>query len=1247
MERRKSSEIEQEILALWKRERIFDKSIERDAPNGEFAFYEGPPTANAPPGIHHVESRTFKDVIPRYKTMRGYRVRRKAGWDTHGLPVELQVEKRLGLKTKKEIEAYGVAKFNTQCRDSVWEFKQDWERLTERIGFWLDMDDPYVTYDRSYTESVWWFLKQAWGKNLLIRDYKIVPWCPRCETPLSSHEVALGYADVEDPSVFVKFEIRNPKSETNSKLEILNDKRVYLLVWTTTPWTLPGNGALAVHPEVGYAVVVSGDDRFIVAKPLVERIFGAGAVIERTITGRELIGLRYVPLYARIDTEANSAAYQVLDADFVTMDDGTGIVHIAPAYGEDDFQFKERGIPPTFSVNEKGIMADGLPGAGKFAKDADVEVIADLNARGLLFRSERIKHTYPFCWRCSTPLLYYARASWYIAMSKLREELQRRNQTINWLPAHLQEGRFGEWLREVKDWAITRERYWGTPLPIWECDACQQREIIGSFAELVAKAPRRNRFLLMRHGEAESNVDGIVSTQPAMSDRYLLTTEGRARVAAAAEQLKGAGITKVIASSFARVRETAEIVADAIGYLRGDIVYDDRLREIDLPDFDGKLCAEHHAMFPSTRDRFIKKVGENETWDDLARRMLLALRDIDAQYEGETILVCSHGDPLFLLAWAWSGRTREGISDIPYPTYSDPGAFDFTGALVNDRGELDVHRPFVDAVIWSCAHDGCGGIMRRFPEVVDVWLDSGCMPFAQMHFPFEESAEIGNRKSEIGDRRGGFYTRPREDIKSSPTPIGPPEQYPAEYIAEAIDQTRGWFYTLLAVATVLGWDAPYRNVISLGHLLDAKGQKMSKSRGNAIKPWDMIEKYGADVVRWYMLAVNQPWDPKCFDEADLKTMANKPFGTLANIVSFWELHGGSAAVQWPTPSNSPSCPSGTRDLAPLEEGEKKRGDVLMGGRGSNKNNFPTSQREGGRPVPTGASGGGVGSAGILLDHWLRARTAAAHAEVTRRLEAYEITEAARAIGELIDDVSTWWLRRSRERLKEADASARGTFTAVLQSIAILLAPFAPFTAERMWQTLRASRAISDLKSQISDSVHLASWDLGSPMIMETDRAVIEHMASVRRICSLALEARTKAGIPVRQALATLRVRTVPGATDIIRDEVNVKEVIVDPSLTEEVLLDTTITPELKREGTIRELTRSVNNLRKEMDLTPSDRIRVTYATDDTELQQAIAEHQSALERMTGAVAWEIGALIDARDFTIGQARIAIAVRVEE
>ncbi|MFH1430706.1 MAG: class I tRNA ligase family protein, partial [Candidatus Uhrbacteria bacterium] len=788
-----------------------------------------------------------------------------------------------------------------------------------------------------------------------------------------------------------------------------------------------------------------------------------------TKKGSELIGAVYEPLYPTVEDTRTEKIYSVLSADFVNLEDGTGIVHIAPAYGPEDFDLgKVHNISPIITVSQSGMMDAGFPGAGKFFKDADEDIREDLRTRGLLFRDERITHTYPFCWRCKSPLLTYARSSWYIEMSKLRDRLVAGNQTIAWHPEHIRDGRFGEWLREVKDWAITRERYWGAPLPIWKCDDCDHNEVLGSFSELLAKATKRNRFLIMRHGQALSNAKRIMSLKLETSEQYPLTAEGEQRVRAAAERLKTEGVTKIVASPFHRMRQTAEIVGAAVGVTPE---YAHELREMDMPDFDGKPVSDLHQIFATIQERFDKKIGNNETWDELRARVLKYLKQLDEQHEGETILVCTHGDNIWLLRWALAGFTRSGISEIPYPDYDNPQEVPFTGALIDDRGEFDVHRPLIDSVTWPCTEAGCNGTMVRYPEVADVWLESGAMPFAQHHYPFE-SIPDGLAEAD-----------------------GSPK--PAAYIAEGIDQTRGWFYTLHAIATVLGKERAYDHCFALGHLLDADGQKMSKSKGNIVIPSAMIEKYGADVVRWYMLSVNQPWDPKLFDENDLLIMSRKPFGTLLNVLSFHELHGGDA-IAW--------------------ESEH------------------------------------------VLDAWLRARTRQTFETATSCLDAYKITEAVRSIGELIDDLSTWWLRRSRDRLKHGDEGAQATLGATLRTIAILLAPFAPFTAEHIWQELRRRGVLG---SDGAESVHLAMWESAAPSALQEDAATIPDMQGARSIVSFGLEAREQAKIPVRQALAMLSIQLdLPDAIlELVAEELNVKRVVVDKSLEHEVRLDTTLTPE--------------------------------------------------------------------------------------
>lgn len=771
-QKRPFPQMEEEILAYWEEKNIFQKTLEKDSPEGEFVFYEGPPTANGKPGIHHVEARAFKDVVPRYRTMRGYHVRRKGGWDTHGLPVELEVEKQLGLKSKKEIEEYGVEKFNAECKKSVWKYLDLWQKFTHRIAYWVDLENPYVTYEPKYVESLWAVVKNIWDQNLLYKDYKVLPWCPRCGTALSSHELAQGYKDVKDLSVTAKF-------------ELVDEPGTFVLAWTTTPWTLPGNVGLAVGEELAYSVVEKEGERFILASDLVENIFAdTEHQVLSEMKGSELVGKNYKPLYPFLASQVTGEnkqkleenAYKIYAADFVTTEDGTGVVHTAVMYGQDDFVLgNEVGLPKHHLVNLDGTFMDNMNFlSGRFVKEEglDVDIIKDLAKRGLLFSKSKYEHSYPHCWRCKTALIYYARDSWYIKMSGLREKLISENKEINWEPAHIRDGRFGEWLDGVKDWAISRERYWATPLPIWESED-GDRICIGSFDELRAL-----------------------------------------------------------------------------------------------------------AKDPS-------QVGE----------------------------------------------------------------------------EFDPHRPFVDEVVLERDNKD----YHRIPEVMDVWFDSGAMPFAQDHFPFTEKD---------GEPIGG---------------------YPADFISEAIDQTRGWFYTLHAVGALMGKGKAYKNVICLGHILDAEGKKMSKSVGNTVDPWEMIEKYGVDALRYWMYTVNQPGESKNFDEKHVDDIVKKRFMILLNVKSFLEMY---------------------------TEGKKIEG--------------ATNSKH-------------------VLDRWILSRLNKLVAESTEHMDAYKILEPARAIGEFITDLSQWYVRRSRDRFKaddEKDKQAAMTMLRhVLLELSKLMAPFTPFIAEKIYRDL--------------------------------------------------------------------------------------------------------------------------------------------------------------------------------------------------
>ncbi|MFA5107106.1 MAG: isoleucine--tRNA ligase [Patescibacteria group bacterium] len=956
----KFPELEQAILADWKKNNVFQKTLTQTAKGKRFVFFEGPPTANGLPHIGHVLARIFKDVVCRYKTMRGFFVERKAGWDTQGLPVELEVEKQIGVSGKRDIEDYGIEKFNNECRKSVWKYKAEWEKMTERIGYWLDLEHPYITYEKPYIESLWWIFKQLWERKLLIKDYKVVPHCPRCETALSSHEVAQGYQKVTENSVYVKFKIKKAKGKIK--------EGDYILSWTTTPWTLPGNVALAVNANERYGITNPNEngDRFIIVHSRPDRLVGGEAVLKQEkdgaslgfqadVIGADLVGVEYEPLFPGAipkDTKGYENAFKVYAADFVTTDEGTGVVHTAVMYGEDDYQLGSKvGLPKHHTVTTDGhFTKDVKEFAGQYVKDEKTSraIVDSLRERNLLYKEEPYEHDYPFCWRCHSPLLYYAKDSWFIAMSKLREQLLKNNEQIAWVPEYIKYGRFGEWLNEIKDWAISRERYWGTPIPIWECDRCGKRECLGSYQELADKTGDKN----------------------------------------------------VVSDSF------------------------------------------------------------------------------------------------------------------------------------------DPHRPFVDALNWRC---DCDGRMRRIPEVADTWFDSGSMPFAQWHYPFENKERIEKGLS-----------------------------FPGEYIAEAIDQTRGWFYTLLAVFTALGYDQPpYKNVICLGHVLDAKGVKMSKHIGNVVDPWAAINEFGIDPIRWYLYTVNQPGDYKRFDPEGIREVVKKNFIILWNVVSFFTMY-------------------------------------RMGG---------------GPPIkPPGSQ--------HIIDRWLLARFDELNSTVTAELDHYHIIESTRALSGFINDLSIWYIRRSRDRFKTGDRKNSAAMLGyILRQLSILLAPFIPFYAEAVYREIHGEK----------ESVHLEPWPKTAG---QSDESLLKNMSLIRHLAEIAHRVRSEQGIKVRQPLAELVVKSQlsPELCEVLKDEVNVLEVSCRTSLPEEpgwiktgdgetaLALNTQLTLKLQRQGLAREIVRQVNALRKSLGLTRGD--TVTIGIDSQEIVNQLAGLINQIKRDTIAEEIEFGPLND-------------------
>ncbi|MBI4426741.1 MAG: class I tRNA ligase family protein [Candidatus Kerfeldbacteria bacterium] len=1129
-------ELERDILRQWKDEDVFKKTLGKKSPKGTFVFFEGPPTANGQPHMGHVETRVFKDIIPRFKTMQGYRVERKAGWDTQGLPVELEVEKAIGVSGKKDIEAYGIEQFNAQCRQSVWKYKELWEKMTERVGFWLDLEHPYITYQPEYIETLWWILRQAWDAKLLVQDYKVVPYCPRCGTALSSHEVAQGYERVKDRAVYVKF-------------ELVDEPRTYILAWTTTPWTLPGNVALAVDEKLTYVKALTSDGNVIVAKDLLSRLAAddqTGVVEE--FKGKELVGKQYQPLFDFLDLrshhprprssarggkreaappqaggEVYKNAYTIVPADFVTTEEGTGVVHTAVMYGEDDFELGSKlDLPKKHTVDLEGKFNQLVkPWVGKEVKtkETDDAIVKYLKTHGKLYREEQYEHDYPYCWRCKHALLYYAKTSWFITMSKLRNELIKNNERINWVPTHIKDGRFGEWLREVKDWAISRERYWGTPLPIWICDHCKHQECIGSYEELLKKLPTRNRYIFVRHGEATISLKDKINTEITLNQHVVLTERGRQQVKKTAQALARQGVQVVVSSDFVRTKQTAQAIAAAAGVA---MQTDSRLDEYQVgPEFEGQTTKEFHQRLGHVNRFHTLPPGGAETWLDVRKRLFELLFELDAKYDGQTIVLVSHGDPIFVAVWAASLKAESQVEAVHYPAFAEANEVRFPAVAFRPDGSFDPHRPFVDAVTWTC--QTCGqGTMKRIPEVVDTWFDSGSMPLAQWHYPFENKGRFKNA-------------------------------YPADFISEAIDQTRGWFYTLLAISTFLQTTKavpagpPYNSCVVLGHIRDKQGRKLSKSLGNYIDPMKLLDTYGADAVRMYLFTINQPSEPKNFDEDQLAEVVKKNFMILWNVLSFWKLLGSSNELSV----------------------------------GSYQLSVDPSNRQ---PITDNAP---------VMDRWILALLDATSESVTKKLEHYAIVDAGRELMSFVTGLSTWYVRRSRERAK---GDGRGEVTAtlgyVLRQYAKLSAPFTPFLADALWRELGGKQ-----------SVHLEEW----PSAGERHEELLATMARARQVVETGHALRAQAKLKVRQPLSQLVVTHEFRDTliEVLKDELNVKEIVSAKKLpegpdwmaAEDVALDITITDELREEGYLREMVRAINALRKELKLKPGKPVALAYQAD--------------------------------------------------
>lgn len=1088
---------EEEVLAFWERENIFEKTLTKEAPKGRFVFYDGPPFATGLPHYGHILAGTIKDVIPRYKTMRGFRVPRRWGWDCHGLPLENQIEKELNLATKRDIEVLGVEKFNEAARKAVLRYADDWKRIIPRFGRFVDMDNDYRTMDATYTESVWWAFKELHTKGLVYEGFKAMHLCPRCGTTLSNFEVAQGYKDITDLAVTVK-------------LRLENEPNTSLLAWTTTPWTLPGNMAAAVHKDATYIKIKIGEEFYILAKERLSILKGEYTV-EKEFLGKELVGKSYeppFPYFKAFKMEGKEKAWKVYAAPYVTMEDGTGLVHLAPAFGAEDLELAEKeGIPIVHHVDKDGRFVDAVTdfkGLQAKPKDdpqsTDVAIIKYLAAKNLLFAKEKITHSYPHCWRCETPLLNYAASAWFVEVTKFRDKLVSENKKIGWVPKDVGEKRFGNWLQNARDWAISRARYWGAPIPVWRNPKTKENMVIGSLEELKAHTKKSgNTYFIMRHGEASNNLTSTISSQlEGAQKNHHLTEQGRNDIKVNAQSLLSTGIDLIVASPFERTHETAKIVADILHSVAGQLIFDNRLREIDAGVLEGKKYNDYTAMF-SIAERFFKAPAGGETYAQVKRRMLEVLYELEQKYQNKRILIISHGDPLWLLQFGAKGLFRDSLASLPYPNKGKPYEFPFIPIPHNENYELDFHRPYIDD-IKLIAKDGTH--LERVHDVFDCWFESGSMSYAQHHYPFEHT--------DVFEPKPGWFQKARG--------------YPADFIAEGLDQTRGWFYSLLVLGVGLFGKASYKNVIVNGIVLAEDGQKMSKRLNNYPDPLVILEKYGADAIRYYMLASPlMRAEDLNFSERGVADVASKFIGRFLNVLAFYELYAA--------------------DVTPA-----------------------------------------TGESTHVLDRWIFARLNHTVEEVGKGMESYELDRASRPLLVFVDDLSTWYVRRSRDRFKDGGEDARralATLRTILETFSKVSAPFIPFTAEYVYQRV--------VEKRTPESVHLCAW----PSAGAIEKKLLIEMVEVRKVVSLGLEARQKANIKVRQPLNQLTVNSKQligkgELLQLIADEVNVKKITVDVTLTGEVVLDATISDALKEEGKVREVVRFVQDLRKKAGLKPKD-----------------------------------------------------------
>jgi len=1217
-------EMERGILQYWQEEDIFKRSIKQrtsvqsrawhdvDTKNASeiFSFYDGPPFATGLPHYGHLLAGTIKDVIPRYQTMRGKCVQRRFGWDCHGLPVENLVEKEHGIKDKRDIERMGVAKFCELCCGSVRRYAKEWRQIVERMGRWVDMDWDYRTMDPEYMESIWWVVSELKKKDLLYEGHRPMHICPRCVTPLSNFEVTQGYKDVTDLTVTVKFPLEG-------------EKDTFVLAWTTTPWTLPGNLLLAVGKKTEYARVRAEGATYILAKSLVPTVFqGKEHTVEKkTLSAKDLAGKRYAPLFPYFAKQYKKTAFRIVAADFVSTGEGTGVVHVAPGFGEDDFLLgKKESLPLLQHVTMEGRFTEDVKDfAGLEVKPADdprktdQKVVAWLEEHGLLFMKNTMKHSYPHCWRCDSPLLNYATSSWFVRVETLKEALLKNNAATEWMPAHIRDGRFGKWLENARDWAISRNRYWGTPLPIWRNDATGELTVIGSRDDLLRLAPERfTKVTFLRHGESEGNLIPIYQGNAPGTN---LTESGRTQAKATAERLREQEVRTIYASPLARAQQTAAVIAELAG---AEVHTDDRLREVSFGEYEGKTVDFDDLAFVKARraHKLKEKSPESiyhfpgmETWEDVQKRLTTFLKEVLPKHRGEHIVIVTHADVVQNAKHFFGGEDPMKISHQPYPRYAEPHVFYWDHER---KAQMDLHKDTVDGITWK----GRSGVFRRTPEVLDCWFESGSMPYAQSHFPF--------------DHRG-------EEL---------PPGFPADFIAEGMDQTRGWFYTLMVLATALFDEPAFKHCVVNGIVLAEDGKKMSKKLKNYPEPTEIVEKYGADAVRFTLMSspAVRGEDLRMSEKLVAESVRNVLL-PLWNTYSFFVTYANAAG------------------FSPV-----------------------ASRRLSAHP----------------LDRWIRTEVQDLVNRMTEQLDRYDLSATCAELHETVDAITNWYVRLSRRRFagkaERASASALAkidtkdddqldalhTLYDVLLTVSQLLAPFCPFITDAIYV---------NLVSEEHGSVHLTDWPLPRALTGE-ELAMLRKTRLLRTIVSLGLSVRAEQKIKVRCPLASATIAVPPAFADItlsaedtllIAEELNVREIALadDPgalaqpialvdarkvgprlgarvqdviragkagefSVEEDgsvrigddvlapdearivyrgaegqnvaadqgivVSMNTTVTPELEREGLARDLIRFVQRLRKDAGLAFTDKITLAVSG----LDDVLAAHGDLIARETNA-----------------------------